>query len=169
MNVSHPLHPSNAFQQEKHKSISVSEWLSQSVEEFHLSAPKSESDPVWVPQTPHALTFTDEALLGDGLLAYITALGLLEWLQLEGVCVDALQFIGLRGEEEEEAQSQVKTAVPEPRETTIERTTASFFFLSQPSIEFGYIRPRHMFFYEVFYPLPCVRTKLLTMNLFQTL
>lgn len=39
--------------------------------------------------------FTDETLLGDGLLAYITALGLLEWLQLEGVCVDALQLVGL--------------------------------------------------------------------------
>ncbi len=46
------------------------------------------------------LTFADEALLGDGLLAYITALGLLEWLQLEGVCVDALQLVGLREEEE---------------------------------------------------------------------
>lgn len=47
------------------------------------------------------LTFADEALLGDGLLAYITALGLLEWLQLEGVCVDALQLVGLWEEEEE--------------------------------------------------------------------
>lgn len=46
------------------------------------------------------LTFADEALLGDGLLAYITALGLLEWLQLEGVCVDALQLVGLWEEEE---------------------------------------------------------------------
>lgn len=47
------------------------------------------------------LTFADEALLGDGLLAYITTLGLLEWLQLEGVCVDALQLVGLWEEEEE--------------------------------------------------------------------
>lgn len=46
------------------------------------------------------LTFADEALLGDGLLAYITALGLLKWLQLEGVCVDALQLVGLWEEEE---------------------------------------------------------------------
>lgn len=46
------------------------------------------------------LTFADEALLGDGLLAYVTALGLLEGLQLEGVCVDALQLVGLRGREE---------------------------------------------------------------------
>lgn len=44
------------------------------------------------------LTLADEAFLGDGLLAYITALGLLEWLQLEGVRVDALQLVGLRGE-----------------------------------------------------------------------
>lgn len=49
----------------------------------------------------NTLTFADEALLGDGLLAYITALGLLEWLQLEGVCVDALQLVGLWEEEEE--------------------------------------------------------------------
>lgn len=47
------------------------------------------------------LTFADEALLGDGLLAYVTALGLLEWLQLEGVRVDALQLIGLKKEERE--------------------------------------------------------------------
>lgn len=39
--------------------------------------------------------FTDEAFLGDGLLAYITALGLLEWLKLEGVCVDSLQLFRL--------------------------------------------------------------------------
>lgn len=45
------------------------------------------------------LTFADEALFGDGLLAYITALGLLERLQLEGVCVDALQLVGLWEEE----------------------------------------------------------------------
>ena len=50
--------------------------------------------------TSQTLTFADEALLGDGLLAYITALGLLEWLQLEGVCVDALQLVGLSEEEE---------------------------------------------------------------------
>lgn len=45
-------------------------------------------------------TFADETLLGDGLLAYITTLGLLEGLQLEGVRVDPLQLIGLWGEEE---------------------------------------------------------------------
>lgn len=50
--------------------------------------------------TSQTLTFADETLLGDGLLAYITTLGLLEWLQLEGVCVDALQLVGLREEEE---------------------------------------------------------------------
>lgn len=49
---------------------------------------------VWTP------TFADETLLGDGLLADVAALGLLEGLQLEGVCVDALQLVGLRGEEE---------------------------------------------------------------------
>lgn len=47
-----------------------------------------------------SLTFADEALLGDGLLANVTALGLLEGLQLEGVRVDALQLVGLRGREE---------------------------------------------------------------------
>lgn len=44
------------------------------------------------------LTFADQALLGDGLLADVTAFGLLEWLQLEGVSVDALQLIRLHGE-----------------------------------------------------------------------
>lgn len=42
------------------------------------------------------LTFTDETLFSDGLLAYITTLCLLERLQLEGVCVDALQLVGLQ-------------------------------------------------------------------------
>lgn len=44
------------------------------------------------------LTFADEALLGDGLLADVAALSLLERLQLEGVCVDALQLVRLREE-----------------------------------------------------------------------
>lgn len=43
------------------------------------------------------LTFADEALLGDGLLTDVAAFGLLEWLQLEGVSVDALQLIRLQG------------------------------------------------------------------------
>lgn len=51
-------------------------------------------------QTSPTLTFADESLLGDGLLAYIATLGLLEWLQLEVVGVDALQLVGLRREEE---------------------------------------------------------------------
>lgn len=50
--------------------------------------------------TSPTLTFADESLLGDGLLAYIATLGLLEWLQLEVVGVDALQLVGLRREEE---------------------------------------------------------------------
>lgn len=59
---------------------------------------------------PHdGLTFADEALLGDGLLAYVTALGLLEWLQLEGVRVDALQLVGLTGEEEERERERDQT------------------------------------------------------------
>lgn len=44
------------------------------------------------------LTFADEALLGNGLFAYITALGFLERLQLEGVCVNTLQLVGLKVE-----------------------------------------------------------------------
>lgn len=44
------------------------------------------------------LTFADETLLGDGLLTDVTAFGLLERLQLEGVCVDALQLIRLHEE-----------------------------------------------------------------------
>lgn len=43
-------------------------------------------------------TFADEALLGDGLLADVAALSLLERLQLEGVCVHALQLVRLREE-----------------------------------------------------------------------
>lgn len=42
------------------------------------------------PGCARMLTFADEALLGDGLLADVAALSLLEWLQLEGVRVDAL-------------------------------------------------------------------------------
>ena len=57
--------------------------------------PSSTGIRVWV-----KLTFADEALLGDGLLAYITTHDLLERLQLEGVCVDALQLFGLWEEEE---------------------------------------------------------------------
>lgn len=38
------------------------------------------------------LTLADESLLGDGLLAYVATLGLLEGFQLEGVCVDAFQL-----------------------------------------------------------------------------
>lgn len=67
------------------------------------------------------LTFADEALLGDGLLAYITALGLLEWLQLEGVCVDALQLVGLWEEEEgreiRRESFELMPAGPQPIET----------------------------------------------------
>lgn len=46
------------------------------------------------------LTFADEPLLGDGLLADVAALCLLERLQLEAVCVDTLQLVRLRGEKE---------------------------------------------------------------------
>lgn len=72
-------------------------------------------------RTSQTLTFADEALLGDGLLAYITALGLLEWLQLEGVCVDALQLVGLREEEEgreiRRESVELMPAGPRPIET----------------------------------------------------
>lgn len=72
-------------------------------------------------RTSQTLTFADEALLGDGLLAYITALGLLEWLQLEGVCVDALQLVGLREEEEgrgiRRESAELMPAGPRPTET----------------------------------------------------
>lgn len=57
------------------------------------------SDAARLPADPQTLTFADEALLGDGLLANIAALGLLEGLQLKGVGVDALQLVGLRKEE----------------------------------------------------------------------
>ena len=48
----------------------------------------------------HPLTFTDESILGDGLLTYITALDFLEGLKLEIVCVDTLQLLRLRGDRE---------------------------------------------------------------------
>lgn len=52
--------------------------------------------PPWPQLAVSSLTFADEALLGDGLLADVAALRLLERLQLEGVCVDALQLVGLQ-------------------------------------------------------------------------
>lgn len=60
------------------------------------------------------LTFADEPLLGDGLLAYVTTLGLLEWLQLERVCVDALQLLRLRRDRKRDGDVEL-----EPKETVL--------------------------------------------------
>lgn len=63
---------------------------------------------------PTPLTFADEPLLGDGLLAYVATLGLLERLQLEGVCVDALQLLGLRRDRKRDGDVEL-----EPKETVL--------------------------------------------------
>lgn len=70
---------------------------------------------VWfqIVSTP-PLTFADEPLLGDGLLAYVATLGLLERLQLEGVCVDTLQLLGLQRDRKRDGDVELK-----PKETVL--------------------------------------------------
>lgn len=105
------LDPSPTIHPEQESAEHIHEWTALSSIQGTLTGPVSGHKSLLLisrllglkaelPADPQTLTFADEALLGDGLLAYIAALGLLEWLQLEGVCVDALQLVGLREEEE---------------------------------------------------------------------